>query len=452
MTNKVNVEKIIDEQQIGSFQVWMLLFSFLALIVDSYDAYSIAYVAPSIIAEWHVPRVAFTSVFTANVAGLALGAIVFGMVAARLGNRRVLFASMLLFGILTLAKAAVGSILWLTVFQFLAALPVGGIYPIALSIVAEHTPLRRRAAMLVIVALGFAFGASVAGFIAAPVIQHLGWRWMFYIGAVFPILLTIFTAPFVPESLRRLVQQGASRARVLIAVRRVAPSVSLPSDAAFVVAAASQRAPFKQLFADGRARMTLLLWAGFITAYLVYYFLFSWIPVLLNAAGMSINQSLMGGAVYPAGGFIAGLLFAYLSARRTVPGITCFFFVASALSLVSLGYVNSTLVAPVLFLIGAGSIGGILAGNALVSMAYPAELRTTGLGWAFGLGRFGSMLGPLLGGFMLEMKLPLGAMCMVLAVPALLSAIAFYQVGKLKGQPGIKQDPSLLCRPADAQE
>ncbi|MFP3644043.1 MFS transporter [Paraburkholderia sp. SIMBA_054] len=299
MANTVQIEKIVDEQQMTAFQIWMLVFSFLVLIVDSYDAYSIAYVAPSIIAEWKVPRVAFTSVFTANVAGLAFGAILFGMLATRIGSRRVLFTSMLLFGFLTLAKTVVSSVLWLAIFQFLAALPVGGIYPIALSIVAEHTPLRRRAAMLVIVALGFAFGASLAGFIAAPVIQHLGWRWMFYIGAAFPIILTTVAAPFVPESLRRLVQEGASRARVLIAVRRIAPSFTLPADAKFVTASPDQHAPFRQLFAGGRARMTILLWTGFITAYLVYYFLFSWIPVLLNAAGMSINKSLMGGAVYP---------------------------------------------------------------------------------------------------------------------------------------------------------
>ena len=111
MTTKVNIEKIIDEQQIGPFQIWMLVFSFLALIVDSYDAYSIAYVAPSIIAEWNIPRVAFTSIFTANVANLALDAIVFGMLATHLGSRHILFVSMLLFGILTLIKAAVDSVL-----------------------------------------------------------------------------------------------------------------------------------------------------------------------------------------------------------------------------------------------------------------------------------------------------------------------------------------------------
>ncbi|MDQ2733399.1 MAG: MFS transporter [Pseudomonadota bacterium] len=411
----------------------MLIFCFLVMMIDSFDSFSIAYVAPSIIGEWHVPRVAFTAVFTANVAGLALGAILLGMTADRFGNKLVLVVSLVAFGVLTYAKTLVGSVGALALLQFLAALPVGGAYPIALSIVAETTPLRRRAAMLVITSLGFTLGATLAGFIAAPVIGNLGWRWMFYIGAVLPFVLAAAAWAFVPDSLQRLAQHGAVRERIVAAIARIAPSVRIAPDAELSVPPSKSSAPVTELFADGRAAMTVTLWVGFIAAFMVYYFLFSWLPILLNAAGMSIKLSVLGGAIYPAGGFIGGLLFAYLSTRKPVAAITCALFVVSTLSIILIGFIDASLVIPALFLVGFGSVGGILASNALVSLVYPAEIRSTGIGWALGLGRFGSMLGPVLGGVMLAQKLPLGTMCFVMAVPALISAAAFFLVGRLNG-------------------
>lgn len=432
MSAEIDLKKIIDEQSIGNFQVGMLVFSFLVLMIDSFDSFSIAYVAPAIINEWQAPRVAFTAVFTANVAGLALGAIVFGMVADRLGNKLVLAFGLVLCSLLTYAKTLVGSVEALTVVQFLAAMPIGGIYPVALATVAENTPLHRRAALTIITSFGFTLGAVLAGFMAVPVIAHLGWRWMFYIGAVLPIVLAVVAWVFIPESLQRLVQRGASRARITAAIARIAPGLRIAPDAEFVVPAASSRVPVAQLFADGRTAMTLWIWAGCIAAFMVYYFLFSWLPILLNATGMSINLSLVGGAIYPAGGFAGGLLFAYLSTRKPVPAITSALFVVSTCSVVMIGFVAPSLVVPTLFLVGVGSVGGLLASTALVSLAYPVEMRSAGIGWAVGLGRFGSMLGPVLGGVMLDMKLPLGTMCFVIAVPAFVSAAAFFLVGRLK--------------------
>lgn len=432
MAPEIDVKRVIDEQNIGNFQIGMLVFSFLVMMVDSFDSFSIAYVAPAIIADWQVPRVAFTVVFTANVAGLALGAILFGMLADRLGNKLVLAISMFTFGLLTVAKAYVGTIDGLAVLQFLAAMPVGGAYPIALAIVAENTPLRRRAAMLVVVGFGFTVGATGAGFLAAPVIANLGWRWMFYIGGLVPLALTIVALAFIPESLQRLLRSGAAREKVVAGILRIAPSLQIAPDARLVAPAPSSNVPVAQLFTEGRAPVTILLWIGFIAAFMVYYFLFSWLPILLNAAGMSINQSLMGGAIYPAGGFVGGLLFAYLSTKTKAPTITSALYVVSTLSILMVGFVDPSFIVPTLFLVGVGSIGGILAGNAVVSLIYPAEMRSAGIGWALGIGRFGSMLGPVLGGIMLGLKLPLATMCFVIAVPAFIGTVAFFLVGRMR--------------------
>lgn len=431
MATEVNVKSIVDEQQLGTFQIAMLVFSFFVLMVDSFDSFSIAYVAPSIIADWQVPRVAFTSVFTANVAGLALGAIVFGMLADRLGNKLVLTAGMATFGVLTLAKAHVGSVEWLAALQFLAAMPIGGAFPIALSIIAENTPLSRRAPLLVIVGFGFMFGATVAGLIAAPVIEHLGWQWMFYLGGVIPIFLSLVALVFVPESLQRLVRRGAARDEVAAALSRIAPTFRYGADVKLVVPPLNPGVPVKELFKEGRALMTSILWIAFIGAFMVYYFLISWLPVLLNAAGMSIGQSLTTGAIYQAGGFTGSLLFAYLSTRRPVPAVTSLLYFMSTLSIIAVGLVDPSLIVPILFLVGVGSIGGINAGNTAVSLVYPAEMRSTGIGWALGVGRLGSMSGPMLGGLMLGLKLPLSTMCFVIAVPAFIGAVAFLLVGRL---------------------
>ncbi len=447
MSNRIDIQRVIDEQELGKFQIGMLVFSFLVMMVDSFDAYSIAYVAPSIIDEWQVSRVAFTAVFTANVAGLAFGAIFFGMLADRLGSKRVLAISMLMFSGLTFAKTLVGTVGGLAALQFLAALPIGGAYPIALSMVAENTPSHRRAGLLVMTSLGFTLGATLAGFIAAPTIENLGWRAMFYIGAALPILLTCVALPFIPESLLRLVQRGGAHEEVVAAIARVAPSMRVGATAEFIATARTSKVPIAQLFAEGRMAMTIVLWVGFIAAYMVYYFLFSWIPILLSAEGMSINQSLMGGAIYPAGGFVAGLLFAYLSSRISISKLTGALFLLSTISIIMIGIVDVSLVTPTLFVVGIGSVGGILAGNALASLVYPAEMRSAGIGWAFGLGRFGSMLGPVLGGVMIELKLSLATMCVSMAVLALVSATAFFLVGVLgrSGQGlGRKRGPAVV--------
>ena len=187
-TTPVDVVEFIDAQPVGGFQLKLLLTCAAVLFLDGFDTQAIGFVAPSLAKEWGLTKAALGPVFSAGLFGLMIGALIFGPLADRIGRRKIIIFSTLAFGIGTLVTAFVQDVNALLAIRFLTGLGLGGAMPNAIAMTSEFNPRRRRATMVMIMFCGFSVGAALGGFLAAALIPQFGWRSVFVVGGLAPLL------------------------------------------------------------------------------------------------------------------------------------------------------------------------------------------------------------------------------------------------------------------------
>src|ERR1700688_420712 len=301
----IDVAGFIDEQPVGRFQIRLLLACAAVLFLDGFDTQAIGYVAPDLARDWRVARGALGPVFSAGLFGLMIGALIFGPVADRIGRKKIIVFSTAAFGIGTLATVFAQDISSLFVIRFLTGLGLGGALPNAVALTSEFSPHRRRATMVMAMFVGFSVGAALGGLIAAALIPAFGWRSMFLIGGIAPLLLVPFLALRLPESIRFLALTGRADARVAEMLTWMAPSARFPSEARFGVHEEKLAGlPVAHLFSEGRAWVTLVFWVVFFMSLLDIYLLSNWLPTVLNDLGASVSMAAAVGAMFQVGGVV----------------------------------------------------------------------------------------------------------------------------------------------------
>ncbi len=431
-TTTVNVPDLIDQQKVGSFQIRVLILCALAAMLDGFAAQMIGYLAPSLKRDMNLDPAALTRIFAWGLVGLMLGALTLGPVADRFGRKPVIVTCTLFFGLLTLATAFAHSAESLTVLRFLASMGFGGTMPNAIALTAEYAPHRRRGTMITIMFCGFPIGATIAGFAAVPILPVYGWRGVFVLAGLMPLVLAPVLALLLPESIRHLVIHGNKTARVRQLLGRVSPHLVFGSDTTFVVR--EERAPglpVAHLFRQGRALPTVLLWIGFFMSLVDIYLLSSWLPTVFHDAGITLSLSVIATAVFQGGGVVASLALGSLVDRFSAYRVMSITFFLGAISVAFLGYSHSIVsIMCCTFFAGAGVIGGQTGANALAASFYPTYIRSTGVGWALGIGRIGSIVGPILGGIMLSLHWPLSTIFLAAAIPSLIGSGAIFLMGR----------------------
>src|SRR5882724_8062928 len=212
--SSIDVAAFIDAQPVGGFQIRLLLTCAAVLFLDGFDTQAIGYVAPALAKEWGLSKGSLGPVFSAGLFGLMIGALVFGPLADRIGRRKIIIFSTLAFGIGTLATSIIDDVDSLLAIRFLTGLGLGGAMPNAVAMTSEFSPRRRRATMVMIMFCGFSIGAALGGFLAAALIPQFGWRSVFVVGGVAPLLLVPILVLRLPESVRFLALTGRAHERV----------------------------------------------------------------------------------------------------------------------------------------------------------------------------------------------------------------------------------------------
>src|SRR6266478_1371356 len=289
--SSIDVAAFIDAQPVGGFQIRLLLTCAAVLFLDGFDTQAIGYVAPALAKEWGLTKGALGPVFSAGLFGLMIGALVFGPLADRVGRKKIIILSTLAFGVGALVTAFVQDVNTLLAIRFLTGLGLGGAMPNAIAMTSEFNPRRRRATMVMIMFCGFSVGAALGGFLAAALIPHLGWRSVFVVGGVAPLLLVPILALQLPESVRFLALTGRANERVAQLLGFIAPKAALAPATQFVIHEPELAGiPVLHLFKEGRTPVTLLLWVVFFMSLLDLYFLSNWLPTVLNDLGASVSS------------------------------------------------------------------------------------------------------------------------------------------------------------------
>lgn len=431
----VDVAKVIDRPRLGSLQVIAITLCSAAAVMDGFDILAIAFVASPIAQSLQVDVSSFGAVFGIGSFGLLVGSLLLGSIADRVGRKPMIIFAMLIIGIFTLLTPYVRSFPELLAVRFFASLGIGGLMPNIIALTAEYSPRRWRATVVTVMFCGISVGAMLAGMASAAIVGKWGWQGMFYVGGVLPFLLIPLFLIFLPESLAFLITCHSAPVRSLAILRRLDPLGGYSDDVRLILPESksdNNAARLSGLFAHGRARVTPFLWLIFFCNGMMWFFLTNWLPTILELADFPRERAAFAAVVLYGGGMLGGLGFAWMVDKGMSYGRLALIYLLGAVFVVSIGLAakinNPILLATIL---GAGFFvcGAQFAINAIAANFYPTELRSTGVGWAIGIGRFGSILGPALGGILLALQWNLQQLVGVLVIPALFAAIAATIIG-----------------------
>ncbi len=428
-----DISEIIDRSRVSGFQKWAIALCALVAILDGLDTQAIAFVAPAIASEWSMDPSSFGPIFGAGLLGLTLGALILGPLADLIGRKIVIILSTIWFGafsLLTIYASSTGELLAL---RLLTGIGLGGAMPNIIALTSEYAPRRVRATLITLMFCGFPLGAVLGGLASSGLIAVFGWKSVFVLGGVLPLLLAPLLYFSLPESIRYLVVKGGQGRKVAAIVRRIDPAGDYRDDDGWLKEVDLPGLPIRHLFSEGRAVGTLTLWVIFFSNLLIMYFLINWLPSVLRQAGLPIERAIIATVLLNAGGIVGGLILGRIVDRRG-PGILFASYGLAALAIAGIGLVgaNVGLIMVAVFISGFFVIGTQFCMNAMAASFYPTSMRSTGVGWALGVGRIGSIIGPVIGGVLLALGWETTTLFLVVAVPAVVSALA---VATLKAKP-----------------
>lgn len=436
-----NMAEILDQRKLGAFQKFVIALCTAIVFVEGMNAQSAGYVAPALRAAWGLSPSELGFFFSSGLTGLMFGGVFVAPLADRVGRRPILIGCVALFGLCSIASASSASITMLDGFRFLTGLGIGGAMPNAIALTAEYSPLRRRSAMVAVMVTGFIFGSIFAGLVAAPLVPDWGWQSVFVIGGVLPLLLLPLLFYTLPESLRFLVVHNGERATIAKLVRRIDPAVEIDAQTRLVIEEhTASGLGVLALFREGRARSTVLLWIIYFMSLLNLYLFASWLTTHVREAGLSEGTAILVGTMFQVGGAFGGL-FGWMADRagpsRSI--FTAYLIGAAGIACIGFAQANLVMLTFAVFVAGFGIIGGQTAANALAAMSYPTQIRSTGVGWATGIGRAGSIVGPGLAGILVQFGMSTQNVFYLAVIPAVCASLAGASLNGLRRPAAAKE-------------
>jgi AAHS family 4-hydroxybenzoate transporter-like MFS transporter len=429
----IDVQQFIDAHPFSPLQRRLLALCFLVVAIDGFDVAIVGHIAPALRAEWALDVTRLGSLFAAGLFGLMIGSFIVGPIADRYGRKTMLVLSVLCFGGASVASAfstGITSLIWL---RFVTGLGLGGAMPTAITLTSEYCPTPRQSSLVTVMFCGFTIGSAIGGLAAAQVVTSYGWRPLFIGGGLFPLLLAGALWRALPESARYLVSRDSESSQVRATLERIAPDADL-RNATFTGRSAQTSSPVGHLFGGGLLSGTLLLWVAFFMSLLVVYLLSNWMPTLIQRSGLSLQGASLITATFQLGGTVGaialGRLMDTFNAHRVL-GVA-YLVAAGFVTLMGAATTMPWLMVGAVFGAGFCVSGGQVGANALTAAFYPTLCRTTGVSWALGVGRGGSIVGSLLGGVMLAQGWGLGTVYGLVAIPVVIASAALLALGAVR--------------------
>lgn len=431
----IDIPALIDSHPVSTFQKWILLLVGCAVVMDGFDVQAMGFVAPAIVHAWGIEKAALGPVFGAGLFGMLVGSLVLSICADRIGRRPVLLGATVFFALCMLATAFTHTLDQLLAMRFITGIGLGGIMANASALASEYSPQRRRVTLMMWVSCGFTGGAVLGGLISAVLIPWGGWQSVFIFGGVVPLVIAALMARYMPESMQFLVLRGRRLDRVHQWLGRIAPGVRVGPGTRYVVHEAKQDgAPVVELFRAGRGPATLLLWGINFMNLLNLFFLANWLPTIAADAGYSARTAVLVGTLLQVGGVVGTVAMGPLIDRIGFYRVLVPVFAVAVVAIAVIGQpaLPLALLLAVVMVSGFCVVGAQPALIALASGVYPTTVRATGMGWSLGIGRAGSIVGPVLAGWLIGLHWTTSALFIAAAVPALLSCAMVLCMGRLK--------------------
>lgn len=416
-------KNILDSGKLSTLQYATISICFLMNILDGMDVLVISYCAPAIARSWSVGPEALGVVFSAGLAGMAVGALFLAPFADRIGRKKMILLSAVIIGSGIFLTSFCSSVPQLVVLRFLSGLGIGSMLASTAALTAEYTPDRSKDFWVSFVLSGYPVGAVLSGLVAARVVPTSGWAAMFqFAGLVsfvtFP-LIWFFLSESIEFYLRKQPPRALEKVNIILSKMGKERFSELPLKPEKKAAI-----PVGELLGSEYRLPTTQLWVALFLSFASLYFLLSWIPKLAENAGLSMSLAIYAGTVFNLGSFLGILTQGYFSSRFGLKRTISIFFILSAILMAIFRlFIGSDALLLLLGLLGFGIQGGFVGLYAVAARLYPTEFRTTGVGWSIGIGRSGAVIGPALGGILIGAGMTMAGSFMIFAIPTFLAGV-----------------------------
>jgi len=428
-----DLQRSLAQAPLTRFQVTAIAVCVGLNMLDGFDILAMSFAASGVKTNWQLIDSQLGALLSAGLVGMGLGSLVLGPCADRWGRRTIILLSVALAGLGMLGAAAARSYLDLLILRVVTGVGIGGTIASVAVVVCEYAPDRWRGAALAVYATGYSIGATLGGALAAYAIPRYGWRSAFAIGGSMSLLLLPLAWRRLPESLDFLLVRrppfALERVNKLLAAMRRPSIIALPERV--VEFASTGHATVREQLALLMTTSTALVWLAFFCTMAGFYFIVSWTPRLLNAAGLSASQGMTGGVLLNLGGIAGCGLFAVAATRADARRLLFGALIGSALLIAAFGLALTRLdialwTALLLGIVANAAMAGLYA---VGPPLYPTAVRATGMGWAIGIGRFGAILAPLVSGTLLDRGWIPAQLYFAFSAPFGVAAVAMLLIG-----------------------
>ena len=428
-TSKPDLKTLIDDSPMSPFQVLMVAICFILNMNDGIDVLVVSFTGSELVREWNLSKSELGYVFSAGLAGMTAGCFLLAPFGDKVGRRRLFIIALSLITSGMLLSSLVGAYYQLLLLRFVTGLGIGGILPTLAAVAAEFSNNKRRDFNVGFVQAGWPIGAILAGFFTAWAIPEFGWRSAYLAAGFVSALMLVSIVLFMPESLAFLTHRQPKNAlgqiNALLPRMRHEPIVAMPP-----ASATRATIPLANLFMPEYRASTFRLWVGIFFCMMTLYTLLSWVPILAKEAGMPFTLATYIGTALNVGAFLGSLTFGLVVARVGLRRLIPVFMVVALGIMVLYGNLSmaSGLMFLMTFLIGFFVQGGFNGFYPTAARVYPAMMRTTGVGLAMGIGRFGAILGPALFGMLSDAGLSKALLFSLFSVPLLVAGFMAFTI------------------------
>jgi benzoate transport len=427
------VAEVIDNGQVSGQQLLVVGLCMFFNMLDGFDITAMAIVASSVSQELQLTADRLGLIFSFALAGMMVGAMVLAPVSDIIGRRKLIILSVTLVGVSILFTANASTLTEFMILRFISGLGAGAMLACQAALAAEYSPEKYRSLSVALTTAGYPLGATLTAVVAGFIMPEYGWRGMFWLGGSVTLAMGFIAWIYIPESLKYLFERRPENA--LERVNHILSKLGKDTLDALPVVAQQLARQSKGLLGNMAALLakehrttTLLLWTTFFMCFATLYFLMSWIPKLMEQTGYSAETGHLAFFLFNLGGVTGIIALGTLSTRWRLTNLVFVFLSLSAVCMVIFAAAPNRLnfLLIIIFFTGILQQGGFTGLYAIAAKVYPTEIRSTGIGWAIGLGRSGAVIGPAAAGYLIAAGFSMSANFYIFAVPMALGGLISY--------------------------